>query len=205
MFRSSSSEFPFVFAGLGEAVPGRPPLRRGPPDRLQPGPTAGRGLAAGHKQPLASPPPRPGPPQARACRRRGACALLRPARSLSSAPRSGSRRRALTHRPWAASTSLLLTPPPSAAPGPAARTHTPTAAAAQRAPTQSPPPPSELPRRVPAPSRSPPPGGGPRGARRPLAPRAGSSVHPGGCVGGARLPRVLSNCPLGLPASFPRP
>ncbi|XP_055465823.1 translation initiation factor IF-2-like [Psammomys obesus] len=191
--------------GLGEAVPGRPPLRRGPPDRLQPEPTAGRGLAAGHKQPLASPPPRPGPPQAQACRRRGACALLRPARS----PRPRARDRDAEPSPTGRGRLPLPFSRPRHRAQPQGRSpgHTrPRAAAAQRAPRRSPRPHPRSFRGVSPPlpgARLPAAGLGAPAAPSPLA-LARACTRAGGWVG-ARLPRMLSNCPLSLPASFPRP
>lgn len=168
----------------------------GSSDRLQPEPNDWPGLIPGHKQPLTSPPP--GPPQGRACCRRvGLRGPLSFVSSPFSALHSQSRRRALTHRLGAASTSLLPTLSPCTAERPASLTHTPTAATALRAPTQSPPQPAVLPRPVPAPSRSPPPSCGPRAARRPLRWFERAPAAP--------PPRVLNNCPLSPPAGFPRP
>lgn len=168
----------------------------GSSDRLQPEPQDWPGLIPGHKQPLTSPPPGPsqGPARGRRVGLRGLPVFVS---SPFLALHSQSRRRALTHRPGAASTSLLPTLSPHTAKRPAALTHTPTAEAALRAPTQSPPQPAVLPRPGPAPSRSPPPGSGPRAASRPLRRLQRAPAAP--------PPRVLNNCPLGQPAGFPRP
>lgn len=169
----------------------------GSSDRLQPEPQDWPGLIPGHKQPLTSPPPRAAPRPGRRPPRGPARSPIVFVSSPFLALHSQSRRRALAHRPGAASTSLLPTLSPRTAKRPAALTHTPTAAAALRAPTQSPPQPAVLPRPGPAPSRIPPPGSGPRASSRPLRRLQRAPAAP--------PPRVLNNCPLGRPAGFPRP
>lgn len=103
----------------------------GSSDRLEPEPKDRRGLIPGHKQPLTSPPPPPpGRPKARPAAAAWACALPYSSSVHPSWPCVlKSRRRALTHRLGAASTSLLPTLSPRTAKRPAALTHTPRAAA----------------------------------------------------------------------------